>query len=182
MRATMRASLLPLLLLLAPACQSARVAGYDRSWYAGGAFSAIPGVGLAVGGGKVFHRAEMHDWSAEAQVVRHFLDDKDLADDGNADHGRLTAVRAGFKHTFSPGHKRHLTLRYGFQFYRASGFPGIVDDPGDYLGAYAGVGFETDLDRHWTMGPELSLALLEGQGSLPTEFVPTFFWHLFRNF
>lgn len=185
MHATMRRArslLLPLFLFALPACQSARVPGYERGWYAGGAFTAIPGVGLAAGGGKVLREARTYDLSGEAQLIRHFLDDKDLADDENAAHGRLTAVRAGLKHTFSPGHKRHLTLRYGFQFYRATGVPGIVEDPGDYLGAYAGIGFETDLDRHWTMGPEISFAFLEGEGSLPFEFVPTFFWHLIRNF
>ena len=177
-----RLSLLALPLLLLPACQSARVPGYERGWYAGGAFTAIPGVGLAAGGGKVIHGTERSDWSAEAQLIRHFLDDKDIADDERADHGRLTAIRAGLKHTFSPGHKRHLVVRYGFQFNRATGVPGIVDLPGDYLGGYLGVGFETDLNRHWTMGPELSFALLEGEGALPLEFVPTFFWHLIRNF
>jgi hypothetical protein len=176
------ALLVPVLLGLAvPGCRS-RVAGPERGWYAGGAFSAIPGVGLAAGGGKVLGGAGTYDWAAEAQIVRHFLDDKDLADDENADHGRMTAVRAGFKHTFAPGSKRHLTVRYGFQFYRATGVPGIVEDPGDYYGFYAGVGFETDLDEHWTMGPEISLAVMEGEGPLQTEVVPTFFWHLLRNF
>ncbi|MHC4549318.1 MAG: hypothetical protein ACYTEZ_11140 [Planctomycetota bacterium] len=162
-------------------CRS-RVPGYPRNWYAGASFSAIPGVGLAAGGGKVVVRAKQHDWAAEAQIVRHFLDDKDLADDGFGDHGRMTAVRAGFKHSTNPGRTRHVTFRYGFMFYRATGAPGIVEAPGDYFGLYAGVGFETELSRRWTMGPELSLAVLEGEGSLSTEVVPTFHWHLFYNF
>jgi len=169
------------LLLAAFACRS-RVPGYPRDWYAGGAFSAIPGVGLAAGGGKIFHRGEKHDWAAEAQIVRHFLDDTDFADDDLGAPGRMTAVRAGLKHRMSPGHKRHATVRYGIQFYRATGTPGIVDDPGDYFGPYLGLGFETDLSRRWTMGPEISVAFLEGEGGLGSEIVPTFFWHLFWNF
>ena len=156
--------------------------GYPRDWYAGASFSAVPGVGLAVEGGKIIHRAEKHDWSAEGQIIRHFLDDKDFADDGFADHGRMTAVRVGLKHRTSPGHKRGLTFRYGFQFYRATGEPGIVDVAGDYYGFYAGLGFETELSRRWTMGPEFSVAILEGEGSISTEVVPTFFWHLIYNF
>lgn len=175
----------PLLLILALACAGGcrtRIAGHPRDWYAGGAFSAIPGVGFAGGGGKVFAQREKHDWAAEAQVVHHPFDDKDLADDGFATHGRMTAVRAGFKHRFSPGHKRGATARYGVQFYRATGTPGIVDRPGDYFGAYAGIGFETELSRRWSMGPEFSIAILEGEGAIGVEVVPTFFWHLIYNF
>ncbi|MFI5402524.1 MAG: hypothetical protein ACHQ1G_06270 [Planctomycetota bacterium] len=165
--------------LLFAACQS-RVAGYPRDWYAGGSFAAIPGVGLAVEGGKVLARPEQFDWSGEAQFVWQFLDDKDLADDNRADHGEMLAARAGFKHSTNPGHKRHLTLRYGFEFYRATGDPGIVEQAGDYYGGYVGFGFETELSRHWTMGPELSVAFLEGEGSF--EVVPGFFWHLAYDF
>jgi hypothetical protein len=172
------ARILLLALLLFPACRT-RVAGYPRDWYAGGSFSAIPGVGLALEGGKVLARPEKHDWAAEAQLVRHFWDDSDLADDELGDEGRMTAVRAGFKHSTSPGHRRHVTFRYGFEFYRATGDPGIVDEPGDYYGAYFGVGFETELSRRWTMGPELSVAFLDGP---QFEVVPTFFWHLAYDF
>jgi hypothetical protein len=167
-----------ILLLLPMACQS-RVAGYPRDWYAGGAFSAIPGVGLAVEGGKVLARKDTFDWSGEAQFVWQFLDDKDLADDGQADHGEMMAVRAGFKHSTSPGAKRHFTLRYGFEYYRATGEPGIVDRAGDYYGGYVGFGFETELGEHWTMGPELDVAILGGEG---TAVVPGFFWHLVYDF
>lgn len=177
----MRGSALLLGVFLLAACRS-RVAGPPRDWYAGGSFSAVPGVGLAVEGGKVFAREDKYDWSAEGQVFRHFWDDKDLADDNFADHGRVTAVRAGLKHTMSPGHKRHLTCRYGFQFYRATGEPGIIEKAGDYYGGYFGIGFETDLSRHWTMGPELSVAFMQGEGGRQFEVVPTFFWHLSYDF
>jgi hypothetical protein len=163
-------------------CKS-RVPGYPRNWYAGVSFSAIPGVGLAAHGGKVLARPDTFDWSGEAMIIRHFLDDRDLADDGHAaSSGRMTAVRAGFKHSTNPGRKVHATYRYGFMFYRASGIPGIVEAPGDYFGAYGGVGFETELSRRWTMGPEFSVAFLEGEGSLGFEVVPSFYWHLIHNF
>jgi len=177
---------MPRLLLLScvlscAACQT-RIPGYPRDWYAGVAFSGVPGVGLSVDGGKVLHHGERQDWAAEAEFIRHFLDDKDLADDGHASHGRMSAVRAGFKHSFKPGYKRRLTLRYGFEWYRATGEPGIVDFPGDYYGAYASIGFETELARHWTMGPEMSFAFLEGEGDIGFEFVPTFFWRVIYDF
>ncbi|UCE87477.1 MAG: hypothetical protein JSU66_07125 [Deltaproteobacteria bacterium] len=162
-------------LLLAGACRT-RVAGYPRDYYAGMSFTAIPGVGLAAEGGKVVRRTDRYDLALEGQIVRHFWDDTDFADDDLGDPGRMTAVRFGARQALSPGSKRHATFRYGFQFYRATGQPGIVDDPGDYYGFYASAGFETELSRHWSMGPEISVAVLEGEGSLPTEVVPTFFW------
>ncbi len=159
-------------------CRS-RVDGYPRDVYAGGAFTAIPGFGLAAGGGKVIRKTDQYDMSVEAQLVRHFLDDTDLSDDGTAP-GRMTAVRAGLKHVTNPGGKRHATFRYGVQFYRATGNPGIIDEAGDYIGAYASIGFESDLNRHWSMGPELSVAILTGEGEV--EIVPTFFWNLIYHF
>jgi hypothetical protein len=173
---------IPVLLILAAVGCRARVPGYPRDLYAGIGLSAVPGVGLFAGGGKVFRRHELYDWSVEAQFFRHLLDDKDILDDERGGHGRVSAVRAGFKHATNPGHKRRVTYRYGLQFHRATGTPGVVDDPGDYYGLYASVGFETDLSRRWTMGPEFSVALLEGEGRLPFEIVPTFFWHLIHNF
>lgn len=175
----MRIVSLSLLLVLSLVGCRSRIDGYSRDWYGGGAFSAIPGFGLAAGGGKVIHGAEKYDLAAEGQIIRHFLDDTDLSDDGT-DPGRMTAVRAGLKHLFSPGHKRHLTARYGVQWYRATGNPGIIDEAGDYVGAYASIGFESDLNEHWSMGPELSVAILSGEGEV--EIVPTFFWHLIRHF
>jgi hypothetical protein len=176
----MRRRAIPCLLLLLASCRS-RVDGYPRNWYADGSFSAIPGVGLGIGAGKVVARTGKLDLAGEAQFVWHAFDDKNFADDGFADHGGMTAVRVGVKHATNPGHKRHVTYRYGFQFYRATGEPGLVDFPGDYYGAYFGFGFETDLSARWTMGPEVSVALLEGEGDLGFEAVPTFFWHLSFN-
>jgi len=179
----MRGPLLVALLafLGAAGCRS-RVAGVPRDAYAGGAFSAVPGVGASLGGGKVLWRTETADIAVEGHLVRHPLDDKDIADDGFADSGRMTAIRLGAKHTLSPGHKRHAVFRYGAQLYRATGTPGIIDFPGDYFGFFVSAGFETDLSRNWTMGPEISVAVMEGEGSLETEVVPTLFWHFIFNF
>jgi len=171
------ASLILVLLLACVGCRS-RVAGYPRDVYAGGAFTAIPGIGLAAGGGKVIRQTDKYDWAVEGQFVRHFLDDTDLADDGT-EPGRMSAARVGLKQVASPGSKQHATFRYGFQFYRATGNPGIVDQAGDYYGAYASIGFETDLSRDWSLGPEISVAVLGGEAF---EIVPTFFWNLIRHF
>jgi hypothetical protein len=173
-----RLALLPVLLLPLAACQT-RVQDYERDWYAGGSFSAIPSVGLAVEGGKVLARPQLFDWSGEAQAIWQFLDDKDLANDNHATHGEMQAVRVGFKQTSNPGGKRHLTLRYGFEYYRATGSPGIVDRPGYYYGPYIGFGFDTEIGEHWTMGPEVAAAFFQGEG---TAVVPGFFWHLVYDF
>jgi len=74
---------------------------------------------------------------------------------------------------------RHLTLRYGFEYCRATVDPVIVDRAGGYYGVYAGFGFETELGPHWTMGPEVAVAYLGGEGEA---FVPNFFWHLAYDF
>jgi hypothetical protein len=157
------------------------MAGFERDLYAGGAFSAIPGVGFAAEGGKLLRQTEKTDLFLEGMIVRHFWDDTDFADDNLGAPGRMTAARLGVKQTLSPGSKRHATVRYGFQFYRATGAPGIIDDPGDYYGIYGGIGFETELSRRWSMGPEFSVAIMEGSGSLNTVIVPTLFWHLLFN-
>lgn len=159
------------------ACHT-RQAGYPRDYYGGLSFTAIPGVGFAAHGGKVVHRAEKFDLSLEAEIVRDFWDDTDFANDNLGDPGRMTCVRIGARQALSPGWKRHAVFRYGLQLYRATGSPGIIEDPGDYFGGYGSIGFETDLARHWSMGPEISVAVLGGEGSLPTEIVPTFFWRL----
>lgn len=181
MRGLLRVVPLALLLIAATGCRS-RVAGYPRDAYLGGAFSAVPGLGGSIGGGKVLWRTERADIAVEGHLVRHPLDDTDLADDNLGAPGRMTAVRVGARHVMSPGHKRHAVFRYGAQFYRATGTPGIIDFPGDYFGLYVSAGFQTELSRNWSIGPEISVAVMEGEGSLETEVVPTLFWHFIWNF
>ncbi len=168
-------------LLVVGGCRT-RVAGYPRDTYFGGAFSAVPGLGASIGGGKVLWHLDRADIALEAHLVRHPLDDTDFIDDNLGAPGRMTAVRIGAKHMMSPGRKRHPVFRWGAQFYRATGTPGIIDLPGDYFGFFVSAGFETELSRNWTVGPEISVAVMEGEGALETEVVPTLFWHFIFNF
>jgi len=154
-----------------------------RDTYVGFAFSALPQVGLEAGGGKVLARPARYDLSAEVAGAFQFIDDTDLANDGNPGPGSYTQLRAGLKHTFAPGHRRHLTARYGLVWFRATGqFPLIIDSPGDYLGVYAGIGFETDLTPRLTMGPEIRLLIVDGLDSQGVQAFPQFAWNLFWNF
>ena len=174
------------LLLLAcamPACRTRLSGGAPRDWYAGGGFSAVPQVGLTGGFGKVVKRTQTSDWAAELYAAFQFLDDKDFADDERPGADDVTQIRAGLKHIFSPGHKRHLTIRYGAVWFRADGeHPLIIEGPGDYTGAYLAIGFETDLSARWTLGPEFALLLVDGSGDNGFEAVPQFTWHLIYSF
>ncbi len=171
-----------LLALLAAGCRTRPPDWQPWQTAFGGSFSAIPHVGVAAEGGAVIHRTERFDYVAEGEVTYQFLDDADLASDGSP--GKLDAwwqLRAGIKQIFSPGHKRHLVVRYGAVFFHATGTPGLVDAAGSYFGIYGGIGFETDLNERWTAGPELRVLIVDGDAS-GVEIVPQFAWHLVRRF
>jgi len=168
---------------LVAGCRTRIPSTAPRDTYAGVAFSALPQVGLEAGGGKIIARPARYDLAAEGAVAFQFIDDTDLADDGRPGPGSFTQLRGGLKHTFSPGGRRHLTARYGLVWFRATGAnPLIIDDPGDYLGIYAGVGFETDLTPTLTMGPEIRLLIVDGLDGQGVQAFPQFAWNLFWNF
>ena len=171
-----------LLCLLATGCRSRLRQEHARKAFFGAGLSALPQVGAAVEAGWRVAARESYDLFVELEGTVQFLDDTDFNDDGLGGPGTFSQARLGLKHTFSPGHKRHLTVRYGAVWFRARGGVTILDLPGDYIGAYLGLGFETDLSERWTMGPEIRILLVEGTDSQGFDVVPQFGWHLIFRF
>jgi hypothetical protein len=152
-------------------------------WYAGAALSLLPNVGVAVEAGKVVRRDAFATWSVEAQALWQFLDDKTFADDGNPVAGDWYQARVGAKVSTDPDDYRHWTGRLGFVWFRAEGEPNLVQEEGDYFGGYVGVGFETQVNDRFTIGPEVSVMVVPRDGGDPPFYaVPQFGWHLLWEF
>jgi hypothetical protein len=144
--------------------------------YLDGALSASPGLGGSVGFGQVFRRDARAVWSFEMSATRQTLEADTLFADGPGD---FTQLRGGVKGSFAPCGRSHFVLRAGATWFRSTGDFEFVDGAGDYFGAYAGVGWEWDLGRRITTGPEASLAFVTREGqSVDVEVVPQLAWHV----
>ena len=159
----------------------ARVAHAKRlGWYVGGGGSFLPNIGVSAHAGYVFRQRANSYMALEAEGIWQFIDDETFVDDGNPAAGDWTQVRVGLKWADAMGPHTRKVLRAGATYAKAEGVPNIVQSPGDYFGAYIGAGFETDLNRNWTIGPELSLALVSDSGfsDIDHGLVPQFNWRL----
>jgi len=171
----MRAAVRPfLLVLLAGAgCRT----GASREVYAGVGPSVLPHVGGTLTAGQFFstHR-ERHHFAFEARAT--FQGGRDAP----GQSGRFFQAQAGVRQLVHPDRASHPVVRYGAVWLRATGDPAILSRPGDYLGAYLGIGYEWDLSPHVTVGPELNVLFLEGEGSLGFEVLPQLGFGIFWNF
>ena len=155
------------LILLAMACRSRVPAEHPRDVYAGLSLSALPDVGATLTGGQYFITTNpKFDFAFEMSATFQGGNDSATQD------GKFFQVQAGVRQVASPGHTSHLVFRYGFTWFRATGDPRILDLPGDYLGAYGGLGYEWDISPRWTVGPWVNLSLVDGEGSIGTEVLP----------
>lgn len=152
--------------------------GLREEAYLGASASVLPNFGGSLEAGQVFHREDGKTDAFEVQATWQFFDDESLLDDGNPSAGDWLQLQGGFKRLIAAGDDRSWTLRGGAVWFRAEGEPNIINDPGDYLGGYAGFGFETRLSEHWSMGPELSLMLVTREGEFEVNAVPQLDWHL----
>jgi len=126
--------------------------------------SALPNIGLAVEGSLPFRKLGSFDTSVSARYTHQWLDDSDLADDGNVAAGDWSQLDVGLLGFHDLGGGRRATLRLAAVWMRARGEPNIIDDAGDYYGAGLGVGLRTRLSRDWSFGPELSIFFGRGDG------------------
>jgi len=163
-------------------CRGPLGAAPPRTAYVEGAFAALPQLGVSAGGGAVLEHTEKGLFAVEGAGTYQFLSDDDLASDGRGTAGSFTQAHLGLKHSFLYQPRRHVTLRYGAMWFRMTGAPLIVEEPGDYYGLYVGLGFETDLSDHWTMGPEIRGAAVDRNGSGGRDFLAEFFWHVIFYF
>ena len=149
----------------------------------GTSFSAIPNIGFSFAATQVYDREPERTWAFELEGTHQPWDDEDLSNDGNPSAGDISQLHIGVKRSSDPMGWKHWTQRYGYSWFRARGIPNIVQAPGDYAGLYAGFGFETQLTKSISMGPELSLtaATTEG-GKSDIYWVPQFNWHITWGF
>lgn len=166
-------------LLLAPAC---RGPAEGRDLALGASFSALPSIGVALGATQVFDANQERVWAIELEATHQPWDDEDLSDDGNPHAGDWTQIQLGVKRLSNPGGRRHWTQRYGLAWFRARGEPNIVHEEGDYEALYAGFGFETEIGRRVSIGPELSLMAAHREQGSGLVLVPQFNWHLIWRF
>lgn len=91
-------------------------------------------------------------------------------------------IRGGAKALFSPRGRGHVTARAGAVWLRSTAANEFLDNtPGDYVGGYAGVGYEFDLNSRIRTGPELTVMGVARESSATFEFVPQLNWHVIWN-
>ncbi len=174
-------SLVCLALLLA-ACRSGVKSPNDADHLVGVSFSALPQVGVGLLGATRLSKRPEFNLLAELEGTLQFLDDSDLADDGGPGAGNFTQVRLGLKYVFTPDDSRHLVARYGVVWLESSGEPILLDEAGEYAGGYGGIGFETEISKRWSVGPEFRLLVVDGLQSQGIEVIPQFAWHFTFRF
>ncbi|MCK6459809.1 MAG: porin family protein [Planctomycetes bacterium] len=166
-----------LLALLLVGCRSRVAPPRESDLYGGVGVVGVPSVGGQVTAGQWFAKSsDKYDFAFELRAV------VEAGDDSATQDGGFYQVQMGVKQVLSPGHDNHLFFRYGLQWFRANGDPAMIDDPGDYFGAYGGVGYEWRLGERWWIGPEATLTLADGEGNLGTEFLPQVGLNLFFDF
>jgi hypothetical protein len=137
----------------------------------------LPSIGGSLTGGQYFTKScEKWDFAFELRGAAQGGDDSATQDGG------FYQVQMGVKQVGSPGHDAHLFFRYGLTWFRANGDPEFIDDPGDYFGAYGGVGYEWRIGERWWIGPEATVNFVDGEGGLGAEFLPQVGLNLFFEF
>jgi hypothetical protein len=102
--------------------------------------------------------------------------------DSPTQDGKFFQVQAGVKQITSPGHKSRWAFRYGATWFRIAGKPNLIDRPGDYFGAFGGVGYEWYLTPHLLLGPEATINIVNGEGSTNWDFLPQVSLNLLLDF
>jgi len=163
----MRLTLVALIAFGAVACHTRIEKENDTELYGGLGVSALPSVGVTVIAGQYFYRRNpKFDLAFEMRATRQGGSDSATQD------GKFFQIQAGVKQVLSPGHDRRLFFRYGATWMRATGNPDILDVAGDYLGAFAAVGYEWDLTERLTLSPEVSINALNGEGDIGFDLLP----------
>ncbi len=170
----------PAALLIAASCASSPTQPRDVSWSVGA--SALPNLGLTTGMDQVFHRSGETSYALEALFTFQPWDDEDVISDGHPHAGDFAQFQLGVKRARPSQEDRWWTSRAGAVWFRAKGEPNIVQLPGDYLGLYAGAGFELQVNEHLTMGPDLSLLVVSLERSGDVDVVPQLAWRVTFGF
>jgi len=145
-------------------------------------FSALPNLGITVGAFQAFRGDELREDALELTSHFQFLDDKDLHDNGDPAAGDFTQFQIGLRRAWTEPLERRWTARGGIAWFRAEGEPNIVQEPGDYLGIYGGIGFEKVLGRGLSIGPDVTLILASRESSGKLDVLPQFTWRVSWRF
>jgi hypothetical protein len=135
--------------------------------------SILPNLGLA--GALAVPLAPRGAWQLEARFTDQWLDDKSFADNGFPEAGNWTQLDLGALWIEPvPADETRWSLRFGATAFEARGDPNMVEEPGEYLGAYLGAGRLTLFGGRWLVGPELTLLVASGED--PRVIVPQLTW------
>ena len=158
------------------ACATRGTGPQVGDWFFGIGANAVPGLGLSVHAGRIFMRNDKITLAAEGEVIAQFIDEETFLDDGNPESDGHFQIKAGVKMSDEPTHLRHWVVRAGLTYFHAGDNPNIVQEEGDYFGAYGSVGLETDLTKNLTFGPDVSLTLASQTDTFKVVAVPTLTW------
>lgn len=134
--------------------------------------SVLPNLGLAGSVGLPF--SAHGTWQLEARFTDQWLDDKSFADNGFPEAGNWTQLDLGALWIEPQSEGARWSLRFGATAFEARGEPNMVEEPGEYLGAYLGAGRLTLFGGRWLIGPELTLLFASGED--PRVVVPQLTW------
>jgi hypothetical protein len=137
------------------------------------AASLLPNAGLAASASAAVRRTEA-EWRAEARFTDQFVDDKALSDNDRPEAGNWTQLELGLRADLDPDAERSWLVRFGAIGFEARGEPNIVDESGEYVGVYVGVGYRAWFSGKLAFGPEL--VLIAASGPDPFVLVPQLVW------
>jgi len=138
------------------------------------AASLLPNLGLA--GSLSLPLRTANPWRFEARFTDQFLDDKSFADDGNPAAGNWTQLDLGLLRLSCWEESRAWSVRFGLVGFEARGEPNLVDEAGDYVGIYGGLGRFWRFGRGFAFGPEITLVAATGPD--PFTLFPQLTWGL----
>jgi hypothetical protein len=158
-----------------PACVPERPSCGDRDLYVGIAANAGPGLGGGGRLGQTWLRTSRASWSLEIEGVKQTLDGVFGGDTPDSDYGQF---RIGGRGRYFHG-RHHLVARLGFCGFKATGTNDFIDKATTYYGGYVGLGYDFDINEHWSTGPEVTLLVgVEENRDQRVQVVPQFGWQL----
>ncbi|HJM39215.1 MAG TPA: hypothetical protein QGG59_03765 [Planctomycetota bacterium] len=172
------------LFLLLSCSTSTGLEALDKRTYVTGGFSALPNIGVTLGGGVVRDPGEESGDKTSLELLGTFQpwDDEIFSDDGNPAAGDWSQVQIGMRFTTPHPVGRRDSWRFGAVWARAKGSPNIVQTEGDYLGFYGGYGWDWELPSGWRFGPDLTLLLVAPEGKYTPRPVPQLAFRFMRWF
>jgi hypothetical protein len=152
--------------------------------YIGVAVAGGPGLGGGIFAGLPVGRDSLAVWFLEGNLT--YQDLSAFAVDENQS-GKFMQALVGFKGLFMPDCNFHPTVRAMVGWMVATGDPAAVDIADipafdDYFGGYLSVGFEWDVSRRFSTGPELGVFGGWGVNDADFAVVPQFRWNFIFNF